>query len=219
MKLSFNPFWLRSMPVVGILRGFDRRAVEGIVPAAIGGGLRLLEITLNTPGALDLIRLASDLAGDRMNIGAGTVLDESEVEKALSAGATFIVTPVVNEAVVRGCVDLRIPVFPGAFTPTEIQRAWELGATMVKVFPADRLGPGYFRSVRACLPGVRWMPTGGVGLETLAEYGEVADGFGVGSPLFRADRIREGDWCWVERQCRAFCRVVARLKRSSGDLA
>lgn len=218
MNPTFNPFWLESMPVVGILRGFGGGAVEGIVPAAIRGGLRLLEITLNTPGALDLIRSATDLAGDRMNVGAGTVLNERDLERAVSAGATFIVTPVVNERVIRRCVDLKTPVFPGAFTPTEIQRAGDLGATMVKVFPADQLGVVSLRRIKACLPWIQLMPTGGVSLDTLREYAPVADGFGVGSPLFRADRIRALDWFWVEGQCRAFCQTVAKLKGLPGGL-
>jgi len=216
MKHAFNQDWLSSMPVVGILRGFDRSAIDGIVPAAIRGGLRHLEITLNTPGALDLIRHAVDLADGRMNIGAGTVLTEPQLHEAISAGAAFIVTPVVNDAVVGRCVKLEVPVFPGGLTPSEIMRAWDLGATMVKVFPAEQLGPVYLKSLKAPLPQVKLMPTGGVNLETLAEYAEVADGFGVGSPLFHTEKVAAKDWNWVEQQCRAFCGAVARLRGALG---
>jgi len=97
---------------------------------------------------------------------------------------------------------------PGAFTPTEIWQAWDLGADLVKVFPADQLGPAYIRNVKAPLPHVRLVPTGGVTVETLAEYKRAgADGFGVGSPLFARERVAAGDWTWIEEQARRFARA------------
>lgn len=195
--------------LIGILRGFDQRALEQIVPVCLCGGLRELEITMNSPQACELIRLANNLAGDAVRIGAGTVLTERDLDAALAAGAQFIVTPVVNEAIIRRCVAARVPVFPGAYSPTEIVRAWDLGATMVKVFPADQLGPGYIRNVKAPLPHIRLLPTGGVSLETLPAFINAgADGFGVGSPLFHPQRIAAGDWIWLEERCRAFVRAA-----------
>lgn len=195
--------------LIGILRGFDRRAVEKILPACVRGGLRQLEITMNSPGAVGLIRVATDLGGPSLQVGAGSVLSERQLDDALSAGATFIVMPVVNEAIIRRCVAAGIAVFPGAYSPTEIVRAWELGATMVKVFPADQLGPAYIRSVKAPLPHIKLLPTGGVSLETLPEFIKAgADGFGVGSPLFDPQRIAAGDLAWLEQRCRDFVRVV-----------
>lgn len=191
--------------LIGILRGFGEREVAHIVPACRRGGLRFLEITMNSPGAAGLIRLARGLAGEQVAIGAGTVLSETQLDEALAAGATFIVTPVAHEAVIHRCVALGVPVFPGAFSPTEIVRAWDLGATMVKVFPADQLGPGYLRGVKAPLPHIRLLPTGGVTLENLPAFRAAgADGYGVGSPLFVPARIAAGDWSWLEAQCRAF---------------
>lgn len=191
--------------VIGILRGFGRQTVERIVPACVRGGLRQLEITMNSPGAAGLIRLATELSKGALEIGAGTVLNETQLDEALNAGATFVVTPVVNEPVIRRCVALRVPVFPGGFSPTEIVRAWDLGATMVKIFPADQLGPAYIRNIKAPLPHVKLLPTGGVSLETLPAFVSAgADGFGVGSPLFEKERIAAGDWNWLEKQCRAF---------------
>lgn len=191
--------------LIGILRGFDRSTVEKIVPACVRGGLRQLEITMNSPGAVGLIRVATNLGGSALQIGAGTVLSEPQLEAALEAGARFIVTPLVNEAVIRRCVASGIPVFPGAYSPTEIVRAWELGATMVKVFPADQLGPAFIRNVKAPLPHIKLLPTGGVSLETLPEFVRAgADGFGVGSPLFDAKRIEAGDFAWLEERCRLF---------------
>ncbi|MFM1945556.1 MAG: hypothetical protein RI897_4538, partial [Verrucomicrobiota bacterium] len=156
-----------------------------------------------------LIRRAVGLAGGRMNVGAGTVLTLGQLEAALEAGANFIVTPVVGEAVIRRCVELGVPVFPGAYTPGEIVRAWGLGATMVKVFPADYLPVEFFRAVKGEWPEIKLMPTGGVSLGSLAGYAGCADGFGVGSPLFHAERLARGDWGWVEERTREWCAACA----------
>jgi 2-dehydro-3-deoxyphosphogluconate aldolase/(4S)-4-hydroxy-2-oxoglutarate aldolase len=201
VNLSFAP----TLPIVGILRGFSTKQVSEIVPAALRGGLRNLEITMGSPETPAQIREARRIAGDRMCIGAGTVLNLELLEKALDAGASFIVTPIVNTDVIIKCVTHKIPIFPGAYSPTEILHAWELGATMVKVFPAETLGPGYIKAIKAPLPQVKLMPTGGVDLKTLAAYKKAgADGFGVGSPLFDRGRVEAGDWNWIETQCRAF---------------
>lgn len=194
-----------TLPIVGILRGFTNLQVAGVVKAALAGGLRNLEITMGSPDTPAQIREARGVVGDKMCVGAGTVLSLELLEKALEAGASFIVTPVVNVDVIEECVRRKAPVFPGAYSPTEILKAWELGATMVKVFPAETLGPGYIKAIKAPLPHVKLMPTGGVDLKTIGAYRKAgADGFGVGSPLFDRARVEAGDWNWVEAQCRAF---------------
>ncbi|HUS37647.1 MAG TPA: bifunctional 4-hydroxy-2-oxoglutarate aldolase/2-dehydro-3-deoxy-phosphogluconate aldolase [Verrucomicrobiae bacterium] len=201
-----------TLPIVGILRGFSTPRVREIIHSCLRGGLRHLEITMGSANTPEQIRLARDIAGDRMSIGAGTVLNIELLEKAVEAGATFIVTPIVNVDVIAECVRRKIPVFPGAYTPTEILNAWELGATMVKVFPADTLGPGYIKAIKAPLPQVKLMPTGGVDLKTISAYKKAgADGFGIGSPLFDRARVEAADWDWVEAQCRAL--VQAYLSR------
>ena len=194
-----------ELPVIGILRGFGAAEVEALVAAAARGGLKNLEITMDTPDAPALIRLARRLAGGAMNVGAGTVLVPEDLRAALDAGAMFIVTPVVVPEVIARCRQERVPVIPGAFSPTEIHTAWRLGADLVKVFPADQLGPAYIRNVKAPLPNVRLVPTGGVTVETIAEYRRAgADGFGVGSPLFAKEKVAGRDWTWVEAQARRF---------------
>jgi 2-dehydro-3-deoxyphosphogluconate aldolase/(4S)-4-hydroxy-2-oxoglutarate aldolase len=138
------------------------------------------------------------------------------LDEALAAGAGFVVTPTLVPAVIERCVQLKVPVFPGAFSPTEIQQAWEMGATMVKIFPADAFGPGYLRSLKAPLPHLKLMPTGGVDVTTLAAYAQAgADAFGVGSPLFRAERIAANDWEWLRNQCRAFAAAYLKSNQSS----
>ncbi len=205
MSSSFNDALFRETPVVGILRFFPREQVEKLVPAVLAGGVCHLEVTMNSAGAEDLIRLARELVGEGGNVGAGTVTTLDELRRALGAGASFIVTPIVVPEVIRACVALGVPVMPGAMTPTEIFTAWELGATLVKVFPADSLGPGFIKAVKAPLPQVRLMPTGGVTVETLPAFQRAgADAFGVGGPLFDPRQAAAGNWDWFQHQASRF---------------
>src|SRR5262245_31151060 len=202
MKASFSRELFQELPIVGILRGFTLGQMTEIVRAAIRGGLRNLEITMNTPDAARQLREAVTVAEGQLNIGAGTVINLALFDQALAAGAAFVVTPTVELKVVAECVNQKIPVFPGAFTPTEIVRAWDLGAMMVKVFPAESVGPGFIRAVKAPLPHIKLLPTGGVDLKTLPDFLKAgADGFGIGSPLFDRRRVESSDLTWVEAQC------------------
>jgi 2-dehydro-3-deoxyphosphogluconate aldolase/(4S)-4-hydroxy-2-oxoglutarate aldolase len=215
MSTPFSPELFRQLPIVGILRGLPASRLRSVVEAVCDGGLTNLEITMNTPGAADQIKVAREIAGVALNIGAGTVTDLRLLEEALAAGASFIVTPTVVAPVIERCGQLKVPVFPGAFSPTEIVRAWELGATMVKIFPAEFLGPAYLRSLKAPFPHLKLMPTGGVDVATLDAYAKAgADAFGVGSPLFRAERIAAQDWEWLRNQCRVFAEAYRKTKQS-----
>jgi 2-dehydro-3-deoxyphosphogluconate aldolase/(4S)-4-hydroxy-2-oxoglutarate aldolase len=205
MSATFNPTLFKKLPVVGILRFFKRAEVEKLVPASIDGGLCNIEVTMNTAGATDLIGLACDLMGDRGNVGAGTVTTIELLDQALAAGASFIVTPAVLPEVIRACVERKVPVLPGAMTPTEILTAWRLGSTMVKVFPADQLGPGHIKAVKAPFPEIPLMPTGGVTVETLPAFKKAgADAFGVGGPLFDPKQVAAGNWGWFREQAARF---------------
>ena len=133
------------------------------------------------------------------------------LDEAVTAGANFIVTPTVNREVLRECGRRGLAVFPGAFSPTEVLEAWELGAAMVKVFPADAGGPAYLRAIRGPFPQIRLLPTGGVDLQTGREFLKAgASGLGVGSPLFNKPRIDAGDWAWLRDQTASFARLFAR---------
>jgi 2-dehydro-3-deoxyphosphogluconate aldolase/(4S)-4-hydroxy-2-oxoglutarate aldolase len=205
VNTHFSVDLFEQVPILGILRGLPPCKIEPVVAAVCGGGLTNLEITMNTPGAADQIRLACAGAGGALNIGAGTVTSLPLLEEALAAGASFIVTPTVTNAVIRRCVHLNVPVFPGALSPGEILTAWNLGATLVKVFPAGLFGPAYIRCLKEELPEIRLMPTGGVNLDTFSSYASAgADAFGVGTPLFNAARIAYEDWAWLRGQCQAF---------------
>ncbi len=160
----------RELPVVGILRGGADVAIEPIIETVIDAGLGTMEITMNTPGAPDLIRRAVAVAKGRLAIGAGTVLGIEDLAAALGAGAGFIVMPTLVREVVAECNQRKIPVFPGALTPQEISDAWNAGATMVKVFPAKFFGPSYFKEIKGPFDKIELLACGGVDAGNLADF-------------------------------------------------
>jgi 2-dehydro-3-deoxyphosphogluconate aldolase/(4S)-4-hydroxy-2-oxoglutarate aldolase len=195
----------RRVPVVGILRGYDQERILRAIRAAASGGLTTVEITMDTHGGAASIAALRREFGDAMNVGAGTVTTLERLESALAAGAQFIVTPSIGIPVMERCRALDVPIFPGALSPTEVLRASEAGAALVKVFPAEGLGPRYIAALHEALPGVGLLPTGGVELGTLETFVAAgASGFGVGGPLFRKERVMAEDWAWIETQCRAW---------------
>jgi len=210
MSTPFDQTLFQQLPIVGILRFFKRAEIEKLVPASIQGGLCNLEITMNSEGAEDSIRATCELAGSRANVGAGTVTSIKVMERALAAGASFIVTPAVIPEVIRAAVERNVPVMPGALTPTEIFTAWQLGATIVKVFPADQLGPAHLKAIKAPFPEIPLMPTGGVTVETLPAFKQAgADAFGAGGPLFDPKQAAAGNWDWFRQQAARFVQAYA----------
>ena len=169
--------------IVAILRGCNPENIVEISQALYEGGIRLLEITLNSPGALDVIQQVAARFGDRMVIGAGTVLTVEEVKAAVTVGARFVLSPSLDVEVIRCTRGLGAVSVPGAFTATEILTAYRAGANIVKVFPAS-VGPAYFRDIRGPLPQIPLMSTGGVNLDNIREFQKAgAVAFGVGSAL------------------------------------
>jgi len=174
--------------IVAILRGCKPANILEISQALYDGGIRLLEITLNSPGALDAIQQVAEQFGDRMVIGAGTVLTVEEVKAAVTAGARFVLSPSLDMEVIRFTRDLGAVSVPGAFTATEILTAYRAGANIVKVFPAS-VGPAYFRDIRGPLPQIPLMPTGGVNMDNIRDFQKAgAVAFGVGSALVPASQ-------------------------------
>lgn len=156
---------------------------------------------MNSPGAIDQISQLREVLGNSVDVGAGTVTSRAELELARKAGASFIVTPTVTAEVISAGVGHGLPVFAGAFTPTEVHFAHRLGASMVKLFPAHRLGPGYLRDLRGPFPEIRLLPTGGITPESIPDYVVAgAAGFGIGGSLFPADRLAASDWEWIVRR-------------------
>src|SRR5437879_11381572 len=156
--------------IVAVVRAPDSDQLVEVAPALADGGVDVVEITMSVPNALDVLRQVRQKLGDRLLLGAGTVLDPETARAVLLAGAEFVVAPTINLEVIRLCRRYDKLVMPGAFTPTEILTAWEVGADIVKVFPADAVGPDCFKAMRGPLPQGRLMPTGGVDLTTAAAF-------------------------------------------------
>ena len=181
--------------LVAVVRAPDASHLVEVIAALAEGGVGVAEVTFTVPGALDILKAAKAQLGDRVLLGAGTVLDPETARAALLAGAEFIVSPTLNFDVIRLCKRYDKLVFPGAFTPTEILAAWEAGADVVKVFPADVLGPAYFKAMRGPLPQIRLMPTGGVDLNTAGEFLRAgACCLGVGSQLVDPKAVARQDF-------------------------
>jgi 2-dehydro-3-deoxyphosphogluconate aldolase/(4S)-4-hydroxy-2-oxoglutarate aldolase len=194
----------RTLPLLGIARGITSTDVEPLTEAVIDAGLTSLEITMNTPAAATLIGQMRAAAGDRLMIGAGTVLDVETLAAARDAGASFIVMPTLVPAVVERCVADRLPVFPGALTPQEIHTAWAAGATMVKVFPAGVFGPTYLREIKGPFADVELMAVGGVNADNMAAYFSCgASAVAFGSSVFRRE--------WLD--VRAYDRIAGEVRR------
>lgn len=169
--------------IVAIGRRLDGALVEGVGAALLAAGIGCFEITLNDPidePLRSIERLASRFSGQLL-VGAGTVMSIAAAERAIGAGATFLVSPHTDEALVAWAAERGIPAFPGALTPTEVVRAWNAGAAGVKLFPASAVGPAFIRELRGPLPGIPILPTGGVSAENAGEFiraGAVAIGLG-----------------------------------------
>lgn len=186
-SFSFEKY--AQMPVVGIIRGYDLDTVKWIADSYQACGFFTLEITMNTAGATEII---SALVNDfpEMNIGAGTVCNLEDYQNARNAGAQFIVTPIIDEAVIKAAVADKLPIFPGAYTPSEIYKAWSFGATAVKIFPATQLGVSFIKDIKGPLKQIKVLPTGGVALENIRSFFEVGVyGVGMGSSLLPKNLI------------------------------
>ncbi|MBX9624376.1 MAG: bifunctional 4-hydroxy-2-oxoglutarate aldolase/2-dehydro-3-deoxy-phosphogluconate aldolase [Gemmataceae bacterium] len=201
--------------IVAVVRAPDPGPLVEVVEALAAGGVTAAEVTFTVPDAVEVIRSARRRVGDRVVLGAGTVLDPETARAALLAGAEFVVAPTLNPAVVRLCRRYDKVVMPGAFTPTEVLAAWEAGADVVKVFPADAVGPGFFRALRGPLPQVRLMPTGGVDLTTAGEYLKAgAACLGVGGQLVDLTAVAAGDLGKITALARQYVEVVRKHREN-----
>ncbi len=201
--------------VVAVVRSPDSGALVEACRALADGGVTVVEITMTVPDALDVVRAVRRALGDRVLLGAGTILDSETARAALLAGAEYLVAPTVNLDVIRLCQRYDKLVMPGAFTPTEILAAWEAGADIVKVFPAEVVGPAFFRAVRGPLPQIRMMPTGGVDLTTAAEFLKAgACCLGVGSQLVEPKAIAAGNFDRIRDLARQYVQIVAQTRVS-----
>lgn len=201
---GFDLTLFEKEPVLGIIRGVDEDSLPGVLQAAYSGGLRYLEITLNTPGALLLIKKAVELFPG-LCIGAGTVLSAESTQQAIDAGAQFIVAPNLNENVAECCVKNKRAYFPGALTPTEIERAWSFRATMVKVFPASQMGPGYIKLLKGPFDKIKLMAVGGISPQNITDYFSAgASAVAMGGSIFSIKRMADREFSVIQKEIEEF---------------
>ena len=191
--------------IIAVVRAQKPEQVLPLSEALIAGGVIAIEITMTTPNAISAIRDARQKIGDRALIGVGTVLDLETCRSAVSAGAQFVVTPVLRPEFVPIVHAADRPIMLGAYTPTEAQLAHEAGADFIKIFPADNLGPGYIKALRAPLPHLRIVPTGGVDVGNVADFLKAGcAAVGAGSSLVSTKILQEANWPELTRRAKEF---------------
>lgn len=195
--------------IIAVIRAQRSDQVIPLSEALIAGGVHAIEITMTTPDAIAAIRTARQMLGDRALIGVGTVLDAATCKEALQADAEFVVTPICRTELVSIAHQAERPIMIGAYTPTEAQLAHEAGADFIKIFPADTLGPGYIKSLRAPLPHLRLVPTGGVDVHNVAEFFKAGcAALGVGSTLVSSKILQSADWPALTRKAAQFVQAA-----------
>ncbi len=207
---------IRETGLIPVVRAESSDQALGAVAALKAGGLDVLEITMTVPGAVEVIRSLSAECGPETLIGAGTVLDPKTARACIQAGAQFIVSPALNEETIEFCRQHDVPVFPGALTPTEVVRAWKAGADAVKIFPAGAVGgASYLKALKAPLPQIELIPTGGVSLKTAADFIKAgALALGVGADLVDTQALREGNGALITERARQ-CLGIVQMTRAS----
>lgn len=195
--------------VIAVIRAPSAEILVPIAEALLEGGVAAVEVTMSTPKAIHGIELLADRFGDRAVVGVGTVIDAATARDAIAAGAEFVLSPTFDEEVVATTRRYGKISVPGAFTPTEILRAWTAGADIVKVFPSTALGPGYFKDLLAPLPQLKLSPTGGVDIKNCGEWikaGAVC--VGAGSSLVTKDAMAKKDWASITANAKAFVEAI-----------
>jgi 2-dehydro-3-deoxyphosphogluconate aldolase/(4S)-4-hydroxy-2-oxoglutarate aldolase len=196
---------LKNPGIIAVVRAEKQEQVLPLSEALLAGGVIAIEITMTTPNAIEAIREAAAKLGDKALIGVGTVLDVDTCNRAIEAGAQFVVTPIMRPVIAEAAHALNKPVMLGAYTPTEAQLAYEAGADFIKIFPAEGLGPNYVKSLRAPLPHLNIVPTGGVDLHNVGDFLKAGcAALGVGSSLVSKKILQEANWAELTRLARAF---------------
>ncbi|MBQ7886380.1 MAG: 2-dehydro-3-deoxyphosphogluconate aldolase [Clostridia bacterium] len=206
---------IKEEKLVAILRGVPMERIDGVVSALVRGGVRILEFTFDhaepdcVKANAEKIRRTVEKFGDQVLVGCGTTLTVEEVEAAHEAGSCLMISPNVNEAVIRRARELDMVAMPGALTPTEIVAAYDMGADIVKLFPAGELGLGYIKAVRGPLKHIPMSAVGGVKPENVSDYLDAGVcGFGVGGPLVLSKAVKSGDDAAIEERAKAFTDAI-----------
>ncbi len=203
---------LKAEKVIALIRADSPASLLDCARALSAGGLNCLELTMTTPGAIELCaQVARELPG--ILLGLGTVLDADTARRGIAAGAKFIVTPAVRPTVIAVCQELDIPILSGALTPTEAYTAWELGADVIKIFPAEFFGPAYIKSLKAPFPKIEFLPTGGVTPETVGDFLRAgAFATAAGSALVAPAALKARDWPAITARARQFVAAASAAK-------
>lgn len=209
---------IQTEHLIVIVRGVESEKLIPLAEAMYAGGVRLLEITYRADGKVsdeetaNNIRALCEHFGDRMAIGAGTVLTERQVNLTAQAGGKYIISPNTNEAVIRATREAGLVSIPAAYTPTEIERAYECGADFVKLFPVTALGPSYVKAVRGPLPHIPLLAVGGVDLSNLADYAKAGVcGFGVGGNIIDKQALKNSDYQAITELARQYVSTIRKL--------
>lgn len=196
--------------IIAIIRGVEEQHMIETAQALLRGGIPVMEVTLNTPGALRSIGTLQERFGDQMYIGAGTVLDLDDAKQTISAGASFLVTPNIDLEVIRHCAAQGIPIFPGAMTPSEIVQAWKAGADAIKIFPGASLGIQYIKELQGPLGHIPMVAVGGVNEDNVAEFLQTGCyALGIGGSLINLKEIAAGNYDWVTAKAQ---RLTSRIQ-------
>ncbi|GDY06589.1 MAG: bifunctional 4-hydroxy-2-oxoglutarate aldolase/2-dehydro-3-deoxy-phosphogluconate aldolase [Planctomycetota bacterium] len=199
--------------IVAIIRATSGEQLVNVARALHEGGIDVIEVTFTVPNVLEILTAVRKDLGKKILLGAGTVLDPETCRAALLAGAEFIVSPSLNLEVIKLCKRYGKLVMPGAFTPTEIVTAWEAGADIVKLFPADCVGPNYLKALRGPLPQVRILPTGGVDLKTLPDFFKAgACAVGLGSQLVEKAAVESGNMTRIRELAAQYVALVKQTR-------
>ena len=201
---------LLNRKVVAVLRVKEEDKLQNVIEAIYSGGISVAEITMTVPNAIQLISKMNSILDKNIIIGVGSVLDSKTAEGAIKAGARYVVSPVFKKEVIETAHMFEVPVMPGCFTPTEIQTAFEAGADIVKVFPADIVGMAFFKAVLAPLPHLKLMPTGGVSLTNAGDWLKAgACAVGIGSSLLDKNAIQENNFSKLTENAKLIMKSIA----------
>ncbi len=201
---------LRAQKVVALIRADSAEHLLDCARALQAGGLGAIELTMTTPGAIELVARVSKEMPDAL-IGLGTVLDADTARAGVKAGAKYIVTPAVRPAVIAACKEMQVPILSGALTPTEACNAWDAGADVIKIFPAEFFGPAYIKSLKAPFPKMELLPTGGVTPETVGDFLRAgAFATAAGSALVAPAALKAGDWAAITARARQFVEAAGK---------
>jgi 2-dehydro-3-deoxyphosphogluconate aldolase / (4S)-4-hydroxy-2-oxoglutarate aldolase len=194
---------LTTSKVIAVLRASHISALSPVCDVLVEEGILSLELTLTTPGLLDALPKLVDRYAGSADVGVGTILTESEAQRALDCGAQYLVTPTINLPVIKLAVESQIAVFPGGLTPTELAAGWDAGATAVKIFPAQTVGAGYLKHLRGPFPELQAVPSGGVDLDASRQWlAAGAAAVSIGGPLL-GDALKDGELSALRDRCRA----------------